>query len=106
MIVNDKGEVLLRSVEEYDSSPFEVRKHIYEKLELGLLILKIPDKFSAKDRTTKNAYKAGFLSDLYDKVYPSRPVKERYEMISERYHLFYTNRMFISFIQKYKELCI
>ena len=107
MIIDDKKNIIIKEPKNFNELDVDLKNEIYEKLIRGLLLFYIPEKYKNEDRKIKNAYKAGFLDELYKQVYgDDGKAKERYELISEKYHLFYTNRMYNLYVSEYKKLCI
>ena len=108
MIIDENKNVILASPSDYNKLNVSTKNYIYDKLFRGLLLFYIPDKLKDEDRTIKNSYKAGFLDELLKEVYDEEVmnVANRYKVISEKYHLFYTPRMFNSLFKNYKKLCI
>ena len=108
MIVDDKKNILISQPSDFTKLDKRTRNYIFNKLSHGLLLFRIPNKYDGLDKELLNSYKIGLLDELLKVVYGEEKMigKDRYKIISEKYHMLYTQRSFSTFIKKYKELCI
>jgi hypothetical protein len=71
------------------------RNYLFEKLKLGLILFVVPEDFpEQQSKKHKNNYKIGFIYECLSIVYPDLNKTEKYEIISEKYHYFFTYRRF------------
>ena len=80
-----------------------VKNNLYKNLEKGLISFIIPDDLLDKKKNTKRNYKVGFLFDIISQIYPSKGKEDKYKIISEKYHLWFTYRQFHNVIEEYEK---
>ena len=109
MLLIPNTQFFIRKPEELNTLSVEIKNFIFENLEKGLIFLIIPeDLFSLEiesndlKRHIKN-YKNGFLYDCLSIMYPGYSKQEKHEIISNRYHMFFTYRQFKSVLDEYNE---
>ena len=87
----------------------DLKNYIYENLKKGLIFLIIPDDLFLLDIKSNDSkkhiknYKIGFLFDALTIMYPHDKKEEKYKVISDTYHLFFTYRQFKSLLDQYNE---
>lgn len=71
------------------------RNYLFENLKLGLILFNVPEDFPlVESKKHKNNYKVGFIFECLSVVYPDLNKTEKFEIISEKYHYFFTYRRF------------
>lgn len=82
----------------------DISNILYQDLQRGYAIITIPDRFDAmdKEKNVKKTYKVGFLYDMLTRIYPEMTKTDKYRMISERYHFWFTYRQFVNIILDYE----
>lgn len=79
----------------------KIKKFIYDNLEKGLVIFSLPEKISVLDKNLKRNYKVGFLFDFISNVYPLKSKEEKYQIISDKFFLWFTYRQFHNVNEEY-----
>lgn len=83
--------------------PLEISNILFEDLEKGHSIFVVPEKFDFIDdaKNFKKTYKVGFLYDLLTVIYPAYNKTEKFNIIAEKYHFWFTYRQFKNIIDEY-----
>jgi hypothetical protein len=83
----------------------DVKNHLFKNLEKGLCIFIIPEDFDqliCDAKRHKKNYKIGFLYDLLGIIYTDYGKEKKHEIISEKYHLWFSYRQFKTLIDEYE----
>lgn len=85
--------------------PKEISNILSEDLQKGYCIFIVPEKFDFVDdaKNFKKTYKVGFLYDLLSEIYPAYGKTEKFKIISEKYHFWFTYRQFKNITDEYFE---
>lgn len=102
MIYVSEHDVFIKNPLE-EISNISVKNNVYKNLEKGLLSFLVPDDFIDAQKNLKRNYKVGFLYDLLGNIYPSKGKEDKYKIISEKYHLWFTYRQFHNVIEEYEK---
>lgn len=101
MIVLKKFNLILEKPSDFSKLKTEVKNHIFENLDIGYCVFKIPDFIENKSQ--KVNYKTGFLDDLLSILNPKISKKNKCEIISDKYHMMFTYRRYLDIIKDYNE---
>lgn len=84
-------------------SDVAIKNHIHKTIEKGLLVFIIPEDIKDADKKIKRNYKVGFLFDFLSEIYPNYNIMEKYYIIKDNYHFWFTHRQFWNIYQDYKK---
>lgn len=99
----------IRQPEDLSGLSVDLKNYIHENLKKGLIFLIIPEDLFLLDMKSNDSkkhiknYKIGFLYDALTIMYPLDKKEEKYKIISDKYHLFFTYRQFKSLLDQYNE---
>jgi hypothetical protein len=83
----------------------EIKNYLFENLKKGRCVFVIPEDFDqlvSDAKKHKKNYKVGFLYDLLGVIYFDFGKEKKHEIISEKYHLWFTYRQFKTLIDEYE----
>ena len=107
MLLIPDTNILIKKPEDVNDLPVSIKNYLYANMEKGLVFFIIPPDFGLiEDRNAvlkkhiKN-YKIGFIYDVLTILYPSKGKEQKYDIISDCFHLFITYRQFKSLYDEY-----
>lgn len=82
----------------------EINNILFKDLCTGQIIFFIPDQFDVIEdsKNQKKAYKVGFLFDMLTEIYPTYDKTEKFKIIADRYHFWFTYRQFKNILDQYE----
>lgn len=99
-------EVFIKCPCEIDDLPPSIKNSLRTDMDIGYSIFVIPEDLenseSDQAKNHKKSYKVGFLFDCLTVLYPSYGKEKKAEIISEKYHLWFTYRQFKNLLDEYE----
>lgn len=100
--LSDKDILIKNPNEQFD---IETKNYLFENLKKGRCLFVVPEDFDeliSESKKHKKNYKVGFLYDLLGVIYTEYGKEKKHEIISEKYHLWFTYRQFKTLIDEYE----
>ena len=101
LVLNDF--TVIQNPNQIKDLPIETRNNLYSLLNRGLVLFIFPDDFKVMNISSSHrfTYKIGFLYDVLSEIYSDMGKTQKYEIISEYYHFFFTYRRFKDKLDEY-----
>lgn len=107
MIYLEKFNITIKVPEDINTLEVSVKNYLYEKLAKGLVLFLIPEDLENTDfpdeKKIKKNYKVGFLNEALKIVYPLKNNNDVCNVISEKFHLWFTYRQYFTIIKQYEK---
>lgn len=84
--------------------PKEISNILFKDLSVGEVIFFVPNALDVIEdsKNQKKAYKVGFLFDMLTETYPTYDKTEKFKIIADRYHFWFTYRQFKNILDQYE----
>lgn len=95
--------ILIKHPKEIETLDVETKNILYSLLNRGLVVFVFPEDFKNLNISSSHrfTYKIGFLYDVISLIYPDLGKTDKYEIVSEYYHFFFTYRRFKDKLDEY-----
>lgn len=108
MLLIPDTNIFIKKPAEITSLPVPLKNYLFENLKKGHIFFVIPSDFKAIAEDTickkhKKAYRLGFIFEALKLTYPDMNKFDKYEILSEQYHVFCTYRQFKNILDLYEE---